>query len=137
MHSVLVVIQYIVEYYTCIKLKMAKRKLQTELSLQQKSEVLLRIQKAESQRRNNIKFRALCVEFANVDKEAADDWKRHLATVLEGYAIEDQFNADETAVFYWQLLRKSMVFKGESCKVGKFAKERMSIMLCCSATERS
>ena len=38
-HSVLVVIVYIVEYCTCIKLKMAKRKLQTELSLQQKSEV--------------------------------------------------------------------------------------------------
>jgi len=27
-----------------------------------------------------------------------------------------------------------MVFKGESCKVGKFPKERLSIMLCCSAT---
>ena len=49
MHSVLVVIQYIVEYCTCIKLKMAKRKLQTKLSLQHKSEVLLRIQKGESQ----------------------------------------------------------------------------------------
>ena len=67
-------------------------------------------------------------------KEAADDWKRHLAVVVEGYAIEDQFNADETTVFYWQLPRKSMVFKGESCKDGKFAKERLSIMLCCSAT---
>ena len=27
-----------------------------------------------------------------------------------------------------------MVFKGESCKGGKFAKDRLSIMLCCSAT---
>ena len=27
-----------------------------------------------------------------------------------------------------------MIFKGESCKGGKFAKERLSIMLCCSAT---
>ena len=27
-----------------------------------------------------------------------------------------------------------MVFKGESCKGGKFAKERLSIMLYCSAT---
>ena len=50
-HSVLVVIQYIVEYCTCIKLKMAKWKLQTELSVQQKSEVLLLIQKGESQRK--------------------------------------------------------------------------------------
>jgi hypothetical protein len=38
-----------VEYCTCIKLKVAKRTLQTELSLQQKSEVLLSIQKGESQ----------------------------------------------------------------------------------------
>jgi len=85
-------------------------------------------------RRNNINFRALCGESANVDKKAADDWERHLAAVVEGYAIEDQFNADETAVFYRQLPRKSMVFKGESCNGGKFAKERLSIMLCCSAT---
>jgi hypothetical protein len=42
-------------------------------------------------------------------------------------------NADETAIFYRQLPRKSMVFKGESCKGGKFVKERLSIMLCCSA----
>ena len=59
---------------------------------------------------------ALCGESANVDKEAADDWKRHLAVVV-GYAIEDQFNADETAVFYRQLPRKSMVSKGNHAKV--------------------
>jgi hypothetical protein len=46
----------------------------------------------------------------------------------------DQFNTDETAIFERQLPRKSMVIKGESCKGGKFAKERLSIMLCCSAT---
>ena len=27
-----------------------------------------------------------------------------------------------------------MVFKGESCKGGKFAKDKLSIVLCCSAT---
>jgi len=40
-------------------------------------------------RRNNINFRALGGESANVDKEAAFDWKMHLAAVIEGYAIED------------------------------------------------
>ena len=44
-------------------------------------------------RRNNINFRALCGESTNVDKEAAHDWKRHLAAAVEGYAIEEQFNA--------------------------------------------
>jgi hypothetical protein len=32
---------------------------------------------------NNITFRALCDESANVKKEAADDWKRHLAAVVK------------------------------------------------------
>src|SRR5215475_9157069 len=81
-------------------------------------------------RRNNINFRALCGESANVDKEAADDWKRRLPALVEGYAAEDQFIADETVMIYRQLPRKSVVFKGESCKCGKFAKERLS----CSAT---
>src|SRR5215468_2741478 len=51
------------------------------------------------QRQNNINFRALSGESANVDKEAEDDWKMHLPAVVEGYAAEDQFNADETALF--------------------------------------
>ena len=85
-------------------------------------------------RRKNVNFRALCGESSNVDKKAADDWKRPLPAVVEGYAVEQQFNTDETAVFNRQLPRKSMGSLGESCKVGKLAKERLSIMLCCSAT---
>ena len=64
----LVVIEYIVEYCTCIKLKMAKRKLQTELSLQQKSEVLLRIQKGESQRKLAEQYGVSKTTIANIKK---------------------------------------------------------------------
>ena len=32
--------------------------------------------------RNNVNFRALCGESTNVNKEAADDWKRHLPAVV-------------------------------------------------------
>jgi hypothetical protein len=40
--------------------------------------------------RNNIKFRALYGESANVGKEAADDFLfQPSAVVVEGYAIED------------------------------------------------
>ena len=60
--------------------------------------------------------------------------EKALPAVVEGYAVEDQFNADETAMFYQQLPRKSMIFKGEPCKGGKFAKERLIIMFYCSAT---
>ena len=69
MHSVLVVIQYIVEYCTCIKLKMAKWKFQTELSLQQKSEVLLRIQKGESQRKLAKQYGVSKTTIANIKKK--------------------------------------------------------------------
>ena len=34
-------------------------------------------------RQNNVNFRALCGESANVDKEAADDWKRHCLLLLK------------------------------------------------------
>jgi hypothetical protein len=81
-----------------------------------------------------INLRALGGESANVNKKAADDWKRYLAVVVEVYVMVDQFNADENAVVYRQFPSKSMVFKGESCKSGKFAKERLTILLCCSAT---
>ena len=68
MHSVLVVIQYTVDYCTCIKLKMAKRKLQTELSLQQKSKVLLRIEKGESQRKLAEQYGVSKTTIANIKK---------------------------------------------------------------------
>jgi len=62
-HGVLVVIQYIVEYCTC-----SKQKLQTELSLQQKSEVLLRIQKGESQRKFAEQYGLSKTTIANIKK---------------------------------------------------------------------
>ena len=62
------VIQYLVEYCTCIKLKTVKRKLQTELSLQQKSEVQLRIQKGESQRKLAEKYGVSKTKTANIKK---------------------------------------------------------------------
>ena len=68
MHSVLVVIQYIVEYCTCIKLKMAKQKLKTELSLQQESEVLLRMQKGESQHKLAEQYGVSKTTIANIKK---------------------------------------------------------------------
>ena len=86
-------------------------------------------------RRKIVNFRALCGESANADKKAADEWKSPLSAVVEGYAVEQQFNTDETAVFNRQLPRKSIGFLRESCKIGKFGKERLSIMLCCSFSD--
>jgi hypothetical protein len=53
---------------------------------------------------------------------------------LSEYSPEDQFNADETGLFYRQMPRKSLIKKGEKCKGGKLSKERLSFLSRCSAT---
>lgn len=84
--------------------------------------------------RNNITFKTLCGESADVDFQAAEDWKRKVPDLVKAYALENVFNADETAFFYKQIPRKSYVQKGDPCKGGKLAKERLSVLFCCSAT---
>lgn len=85
-------------------------------------------------KRNNIQFRELSGNSADADVTAASDWKRKLPDLIAGYSPCNIFNADETAFFYRQLPTASLVEKGEKCKGGRLAKERVSIMLCCSAT---
>jgi DNA-binding XRE family transcriptional regulator len=63
LHSVLVVVQP-----TCIKLQMAKRRLQMEPSLQQKSEVLQRIQKGENQRKLAEQYGVSKTTIVNINK---------------------------------------------------------------------
>jgi hypothetical protein len=55
-----------------------------------------------------------------VDLEASEDWKSKLNQVVSEYPPENQFNADETGLFFRQMLRKSLVQKGENVKVEKF-----------------
>jgi hypothetical protein len=65
-----------------------------------------------------------------VDLEAAEDWKSKLNKVASEYPPENQFNADETGLFYRQMPRKSLVQKGEKCKGGTLSKERLSVLFC-------
>lgn len=86
------------------------------------------------QRRHNINFRILCGESAAADLEVAAEWKSKLPNLLKEYTPEDQFNADEFALLYRQMPRKSLVVKGEKCAGGKLAKERLTVLACCSST---
>jgi hypothetical protein len=70
--------------------------------------------------RHNINFRSLSGESAGADLEAAEDWKSKLNQVASEYPPENQFNADETGLFYRQMPRKSLVQKGENVKVENF-----------------
>jgi hypothetical protein len=84
--------------------------------------------------RHDINFRFLSGESGAVDMPAVEDWKSKLHLVIKECRQLNQFNADEAGLFYRQMPRKSLIQKGEKCKGGKVAKERLSVLFCCSAT---
>ncbi|GBL96617.1 Tigger transposable element-derived protein 4 [Araneus ventricosus] len=50
--------------------------------------------------RNNITFRSLCGEAADVDLSLCEDWQERLPLLLAGCDDENIFNMDETALFF-------------------------------------
>ena len=87
------------------------------------------------QKRHNIACKSLRGESADVSEDAVNSWKTDiLPRLVEGYAKEDVFNADETALFYRQLPKKSLVAVGDDTSGVKVMKERLTILLACSQT---
>ena len=66
-------------------------------------------------------------------KELVEDWKTRLPEILAGYSKEDIFNADETGLFFRALPNRSLVVKGDECKDGKKANDRITALIACSA----
>ncbi|XP_064465861.1 tigger transposable element-derived protein 4-like [Ornithodoros turicata] len=80
--------------------------------------------------RHSIKARVVSGEAAATDIDGAHDWKNgKLQEILGGYAPEDIFNMDESALFYRLLPHRTLAFRGEVCTGGKHAKERISVAL--------
>ncbi|GBO28520.1 Tigger transposable element-derived protein 6 [Araneus ventricosus] len=84
--------------------------------------------------RNNVVFRALCGEAADVDDNLCEDWTTRLPLLLAGYADKDIFNMNETELFFRALPNKSMMVKLADSKGGKQAKEGFTMSFCASAT---
>jgi hypothetical protein len=84
-------------------------------------------------KRHNIKSCVLSGEAASVREEDVQDWIKRLSSILEGYKLKDIFNADETGLFFRTLPTKSYVVKGDRCTSGKNSKERLTVLLACSA----
>ena len=84
-------------------------------------------------KRHNIKSSILSGEAADVSEDVLEDWTKRLPTILEGYERKDIFNADETGLFFRTLPNKSYVVKGDKCSSGKNSKERLTVLLACSA----
>lgn len=79
--------------------------------------------------RNNITFRALSGESADVDENVVNSWQTNLDNVCAGYKPEDIFNIDETGLNYRQIPKKSYVQKGDTCKGGTNSKIRLTVCL--------
>ncbi|XP_033223555.1 tigger transposable element-derived protein 4-like [Belonocnema kinseyi] len=81
--------------------------------------------------RNGIIYRTLNCESASVSKEDCEKFLTDiLPSLLEVYAIEDIFNADETGLFFKCLPDKTLTFKGDTCHGGKKTKDRITVMVC-------
>jgi hypothetical protein len=69
-----------------------------------------------------------------MDENVVNHWKRNLSNIIQGYDTRDIWNVDETRLLWKGVPNRSLVLQGEKCKVGKLAKERLTITLFYSTT---
>jgi hypothetical protein len=84
-------------------------------------------------KRHGINFRTLSGESASMDTEKVYNWKCQVGSFLKEDNLADIWNLDETGLFWRGLPDRSLVTKGEVCKGGKLAKERLTVCLLVSA----
>ena len=77
---------------------------------------------------HNIAFNVISGEAADVSSETIDDWKQRIPSIIDGYALEDIYNCDETGLFYRALPDKTLSIKGQQCQGGKRSKERVTAL---------
>ena len=85
------------------------------------------------QKCHNVRLATLSGEAADVNEEVVEDWGQRLESICRGYQLRDIFNADEIGLFYRALPTKSMCVKGDGAKGEKKTKDRISVLLACSA----
>ena len=69
-----------------------------------------------------------------MSEEVVNDWFERLPDILTEFRPEDIYNCDETGLFFRALPDKTLALKSEDAKGGKLAKERLTVLLCASAT---
>ncbi|GBM99409.1 Tigger transposable element-derived protein 6 [Araneus ventricosus] len=82
--------------------------------------------------RHNISLKHICGEEKFLHPNEVTDWMGKLKSLLKGYDVRNNFNADETGLLHRVLPDKTLYFKGEKCSGGKISKERFTLLLCCN-----
>ena len=77
--------------------------------------------------RHNVKQFSVAGEDGEVNAETLESWAERLPEIVKGYELKDIWNADETGLFFWIALKKGR------CKGGKYAKQRMTVLLIVNA----
>ena len=85
------------------------------------------------QKRVSVRLATLCGEAADVPEYVVADWAKRLPSITAGYAMADIYNADETGLYFRALPNRSMVLHDDPRKGIKTSKERITVLLACSA----
>ena len=85
------------------------------------------------QKRFSVRLATLCGEAADVPEDVVADWAKRLPSITAGYAMADIYNADETGLYFRALPNRSMVLHDDPRKGIKTSKERITVLLACSA----
>ena len=82
--------------------------------------------------RHNVKQFSVAGEDGEVNAETFA-WAERLPEIVKGYGLKDIWNADETGLFWRALPDKSLSVKKGRCKGGKYAKQRITVLLIANA----
>ena len=85
-------------------------------------------------KRFGVRSAALCGESAEVPEDLVEDWAQRLPDITAGYSCYDIFNADETGLMFRALPNRTMAVKSDPARGIKSSKERITVLLACSAT---
>jgi hypothetical protein len=85
--------------------------------------------------RHNIKFIKISGERAAADQAGAENWINNvLPAVIEGYDLNEVFNADETGLYYKAAPSGTLAVAGSHPTGGKAPKDRVTVLLLCNST---
>ncbi|KAJ8895431.1 hypothetical protein PR048_000763 [Dryococelus australis] len=68
--------------------------------------------------RHNIVWGSVCGESKDVDSQTVGEWKRKLASLIQGYQPRDVFNGDETVLVCRAIPTRTLAKRKEKCVVG-------------------
>jgi hypothetical protein len=68
-----------------------------------------------------------------VDQQTVRNFNSRLPDTIQGYSLENIFNADETGLYYKALPDKTLAMRGDGAKGFKVHKDRITVLFACSA----